>query len=62
VYRSTQSGTGYTIVNTSVVTGVTFTDTSVTAGQTYYYVLTSVNSSGVNSAYSTQVTAAVPAS
>jgi hypothetical protein len=62
VYRSTQSGTGYTNVNTSVVNSLSFTDTSVSAGQTYYYVLTSVNGSGVNSAYSAQVIAAVPAS
>jgi hypothetical protein len=62
VYRSTQSGTGYTLLTSSPVTSLSYTDTTVSAGQTYYYVLTSVISSGVQSAYSGQVTAAVPAS
>jgi hypothetical protein len=61
VYRSTQSGTGYTVVNSSLVTSESYTDTTVSAGQTYYYVVTSVNN-GVESAYSAQVTAVVPAS
>ncbi len=62
VYRSTQSGTGYTLVNSSPAVSASYTDTTVSAGTTYYYVVTSVNSSGVQSSYSSQVTAAVPAS
>jgi hypothetical protein len=61
VYRSTQSGTGYAVVNSSLVASGSYTDTTVSAGQTYYYVVTSV-SNGVESAYSAQVTAVVPAS
>ena len=62
VYRSTTSGTGYTQVNSSLLTSPAYTDTSVSNGQTYYYVVTSVNTSNVQSAYSAQVTAVVPAS
>jgi fibronectin type 3 domain-containing protein len=32
----------------------------VSAGQTYYYVATAVSTSGVESSYSTQVSATVP--
>jgi fibronectin type 3 domain-containing protein len=60
VYRSTQSGTGYTQINSGLVASQAYTDTTVSGGQTYYYVVTSVNSGGVQSAYSPQVTAAVP--
>jgi fibronectin type 3 domain-containing protein len=60
VYRSTQSGTGYTKITSSLDTAESYTDTTVTGGQTYYYVVTSVSTSGVESAYSAQVTAAVP--
>jgi len=62
VYRSTQSGTGYALVNSSPVATASYSDTTVSAGQTYYYVVTAVNASGVQSAYSAQVTAVVPAS
>ena len=62
VYRSTQSGSGYTKVNSGLVTGVSAADTTVSRGQTYYYVVTSVNGGGVESSYSAQVAAAVPAS
>jgi hypothetical protein len=62
VYRSTQSGTGYTKLNTSLVPSPTYCDEAVSAGQTYYYVVTAVDESGNESAYSSQVTAVIPAS
>ncbi len=62
VYRSTQSGTGYTEINLSLVPSQSYVDTTVSAGQTYYYVVTAVNASGQQSAYSAQVSAPVPAS
>jgi len=37
-----------------------YTDTGVQAGQTYYFVVTAVNSSNVESAYSAEVSALVP--
>jgi len=60
IYRSTVSGSGYSKVNTSLVGGTAYTDTSVQNGTTYYYVTTAVDSSGKESAYSNQVTAAIP--
>jgi fibronectin type 3 domain-containing protein len=62
VYRSTQSGSGYTLLTSSPISTMTYTDTSVTAGSTYYYVTTAVDAHGDQSTYSTQVTAVVPAS
>ena len=40
--------------------GTTFVDGSVQSGQTYYYVVTAVDTSGTESAYSNQVQAAIP--
>jgi hypothetical protein len=62
VYRSETSGSGYAPLNGTATTALTFTDSTVSAGTTYYYVVTSVNSAGTQSAYSNQVTAVVPAS
>ncbi len=47
IYRSTTQGGSYTnIANTSDGTTTTYTDTSVVNGQTYYYVVSAVNSIG----------------
>jgi fibronectin type 3 domain-containing protein len=48
------------LVNTSSVAAVTFVDSGVTSGVTYYYVVTAVDSSGTESSYSNQATAAIP--
>jgi hypothetical protein len=56
VYRSTTSGGPYTKIATGV-TGTTYNDTDVINGTTYYYVVTAVNSSGTESAYSNEVSA-----
>jgi hypothetical protein len=60
VYRGTVSGGPYTLVNSSLVAGTTYTDLGIASGQTYYYVVTAVNSSGAESVYSNQASAAVP--
>jgi len=60
VYRGTTSGGPYTKVNPNVDANTSYSDASVQAGLTYYYVVTSVNSGGVESAYSTQVSATIP--
>jgi hypothetical protein len=60
VYRSTTSGGPYGEIESSVNPTTTFTDTNVQAGQRYYYVLTSVNSGGVESKYSSEVAATIP--
>jgi fibronectin type 3 domain-containing protein len=61
VYRGTVSGGPYaTMLTASPVASTQITDTSVQSGQTYYYVVTAVNSSDVESAYSGQATATIP--
>jgi fibronectin type 3 domain-containing protein len=37
-----------------------YTDSAVQNGQTYYYVVTAVDSAGVESAYSNQTQASIP--
>jgi fibronectin type 3 domain-containing protein len=59
VYRSTRSGGPYSRV--ASVTGNAFNDTGVQAGATYFYVISAVDSSNVESAASSpEVTATVP--
>ncbi|MFI5088939.1 MAG: choice-of-anchor R domain-containing protein [Terriglobales bacterium] len=60
VYRATQSGGPYTMINTALQAGTSYADLSVQAGSTYYYVVTAVSSSGTESVNSSQVTAVVP--
>lgn len=60
IYRSTISGTGYAKLNSSPSSAATYTDNNVVAGQTYYYTVTSVNSSGVQSSYSSEAKAVIP--
>jgi hypothetical protein len=61
VYRGTTSGGPYSSkLTSSPVAALTFTDTTVQAGQTYYYVVTAVSSSGVESADSSPASATVP--
>jgi hypothetical protein len=59
VYRSAASGSGYSPL-TSIIADLTFSDDTVTSGDTYYYVVTAVDSIGDESPYSNQATAAVP--
>jgi len=61
VYRGTTTGGPYSSkLTSSPVASTQFTDTGVQSGQTYYYVVTSVNSSDVESVYSGQATATIP--
>ncbi len=60
VYRGTQSGGPYTKLNGTPVTATSYTDATVTAGSTYYYVVTAVDSSGTESAFSSEATATIP--
>jgi hypothetical protein len=60
VYRGTVSGGPYTKLNPSLDGTTTFTDMTVQAGQTYYYVVTAVDSSNIESAHSNQVAATIP--
>jgi hypothetical protein len=60
VYRSTVSGGPYTLMNTSLVTLPTFTDSTAQTGQTYFYVTTAVDGSGIESVFSSEVKALIP--
>lgn len=60
VYRGTQAGGPYTRLNSSLVTSMNYADANVLSGQTYYYVTTDVDSSGLESAYSNEALAAIP--
>jgi hypothetical protein len=60
VYRSTMSGTGYMMINSSLVSALAYTDTTVVNGTTYYYVTAALDSSGNQSTYSNEVTAVIP--
>jgi len=60
VYRSTTSGGPYSKINSSLVTGTAYTNAGVSPGETYYYVVRAVSSTGLESANSSQVTAAIP--
>jgi fibronectin type 3 domain-containing protein len=59
VYRAGVSGGPYaTVASANSVT--TFVDGSVQSGQTYYYVVTAVDTSGTESVHSNQVQAVIP--
>jgi len=60
VYRGTASGGPYTALNSSLVSSTTDTDTAVQSGQTYFYVITAVDSNNVESAYSDEISATIP--
>ncbi|HTB91280.1 MAG TPA: choice-of-anchor D domain-containing protein [Candidatus Sulfotelmatobacter sp.] len=60
VYRSTTSGGPYSKVDTSMIATPSYTDAAVTQGQTYFYVATEVDSTGMESGYSSEVSATIP--
>jgi hypothetical protein len=60
VYRSSKSSGPYTKLNAQVDSGTSYTDSSVTKGDTYYYVVTSVNSGNVQSTYSNPISVTIP--
>ncbi len=62
VYRATVSGGPYTKITPSAIPETQYTDMTVQAGHIYYYVVTSVDSSGVQSSHSNQVSVTIPAS
>jgi len=60
VYRGSTSGGPYSKINSALDATTTYTDSTVQAGQTYYYVTTDVDGSGMESGYSNQVQAVIP--
>jgi hypothetical protein len=59
-YRSTVSGGPYTKLTSSPQAANSYTDLAVQSGNTYYYVVTAVSTSNVESGYSDQAVATVP--
>jgi len=60
VYRGTVSGGPYTKVNSVLEAASNFVDNTVASGATYFYVVTAVDASSVESGFSNQVSAVVP--
>jgi rhamnogalacturonan endolyase len=58
VYRSQTSGSGYVLLNTSLLTASDYTDNDVTNGITYYYIVTAVDQQSNESVPSAEVSAA----
>lgn len=48
VYRSSQTGTGYNVIQAPEIT--TYTDSAVQRGQTYFYIVKAVNANGLSAA------------
>jgi hypothetical protein len=60
VYRSTDSGSTFTKLNTSPDSQTAYTDNAVQSGTTYVYEVKSVDASGVESSASNQISLPVP--
>jgi hypothetical protein len=60
VYRGTASRGPYTQINSALDTTTAYSDNAVLAGQTYYYVATALDGSGMESAYSNEAQVVVP--
>jgi len=59
-YSSLVSGGPYTKMTSTPDAATSYTDSSVQAGKTYFFVVTSVDSSNVESAFSAEVSALIP--
>jgi pectate lyase len=57
IYRSTTFGSGYVKLNTSLLSDSNYVDNAVTNNTIYYYVVTAVDTSPLESIYSSQVSA-----
>ena len=60
IYRATASTGPFTRINSALDSSPFDTDSTVQGGQTYYYVVTAVDSTGAESSYSSPVQAVVP--
>lgn len=60
VYRGTVSAGPYVRINSALDSALSYSDSTVQSGQTYYYVTTAIDFTGVESAYSTAVQAVIP--
>jgi hypothetical protein len=60
IYRSTGSNSMYQLLNSAVDTQTTYVDSAIQSATTYNYIVTSVESSGVESTPSNEVAATIP--
>jgi Concanavalin A-like lectin/glucanases superfamily/Abnormal spindle-like microcephaly-assoc'd, ASPM-SPD-2-Hydin/Immunoglobulin domain len=60
VYRGTTSGGPYLRLNTSLVPILSYTDSTVQSGQTYFYVVTAVDSNNIESVFSNEISGTIP--
>jgi hypothetical protein len=60
IYRSSDGGVTYPLLNSQVDTTTTYADTTVTAGLSYDYYVTSVDASGFESTPSNTISVTVP--
>ena len=60
VYRGSQAAGPYSKINPVLDSSTTFSDSSVQSGQNYYYVTTSVDSTGTQSSYSNEIQVVIP--
>jgi hypothetical protein len=60
VYRRSVTGGPYTKQHPSADAGLSFTDSVLFSGQTYFYVITAVDSNFVESGFSNEVSASIP--
>ncbi len=60
VYRSSKPSGPYAKVNSATDASTSYSDSTVANGQVYYYVVTAVDSSNIESAYSNQVSVTIP--
>jgi fibronectin type 3 domain-containing protein len=61
VYRGDTSGGGYSRINSPLEASTSYSDAGVSGGATYYYVITAVDGNGIESGYSTEARAVIPA-
>lgn len=60
VYRGAVSGGPYSLVNSSLDTNTSYVDSTVVSGSKYFYVTTAVDSLGVESNFSNEISATIP--
>ena len=60
VYRSSKPSGPYAKMSSSADSSTSYSDTTVADGQVYYYVVTAVDSSNIESSYSNQVSVTIP--
>src|SRR3984957_13351573 len=61
IYRSSKPSGPYARLNSASTPSTSYSDTTVANGQTYYYVVTAVNSSNIESTDSNTASASIPA-